>query len=779
LIDLNDVRPLGLTNAQARPPIGEVAQRLNERAAELARALLGEPNRSLSTRTQLRFGNKGSIAVEIDGTERGRWYDHENGVGGDGISLVSQTLDLANGAACEWAIDWLGLGDRADPIRTDGAGRTDRRESTAPADDKASKVVEIVAGCKDPRGTCVETYLAARGITARPLPPCIRYRPDAYSRYGALVALSTDAAGAVHAVQQIYLTSDGRKAPIKVQKRTNKARDDWSDLAAVRLPGTTPIVLTEGVETALSVWQATGYETWACLGISNIARAPVPEGVAVVVARDGDEAGSKADNQIRRAVTILRGQGLEVTVAEPPPGKDFNDVLMDEGEEAVRARLQAPVSADLYSTSWRSGLLYNDEGEPRPILANAIHALRHAPEWDGVLWHNEFATTTVARKPPPWAAGVRGWKDMSWSDRDDYLVAEWLQRQGIMAPASVAGQAVETIARDRVFHPVREYLDSLAWDGTARLDGWLMTYLGVVDTPYACAVGARWLLSAVARIYVPGAKADCVLILEGPQGIKKSSALMTLAEPWFTDRISDLGSKDAAMETKGVWIIEVAELDSMSRTEVGAIKAFISRSHDRFRPPYGKRLVDLPRQCVFAGSVNPEGGYLKDATGGRRFWPVLCTTIDVARLRADRDQLWAEARHRFRAGEPWWLESRELNAVATEEQDDRYQGDAWEDPIREYLESEVQWSENGYGERKPHYVPRPEPLNDTSVAEVLEHALRIERGRWSQVDQNRVVRCLVSMGFKRRKVRRNGQREWRYLRDPNTRDACGPTGPTS
>jgi predicted P-loop ATPase len=651
--------------------------------------------------------------------------------------------------------------------------------ASAPADDKTSKVADIVAGCEEPEGTSVETYLSARGITARPLPPCLRYRPDAYGRYGALVALSTDAAGAVHAVQQIYLTSDGRKAPIKVQKRTNKACDDWSDLAAVRLPGTSPIVLTEGVETALSVWQATGYETWACLGIGNIARAPVPDGAPVVVARDGDEAGSKADSQIRRAVTILRGQGRQVTVAEPPPGKDFNDVLLEEGEDAVRARLQAPVSADLYSTSWRSGLLLNDEGEPRPILANAIHALRHAPEWDGVLWHNEFGTATVARKPPPWAAGDPCWEDMAWSDRDDYLVAEWLQRQGIMAPASVAGQAVETIARDRVFHPVREYLDALAWDGTARLDRWLETYLGVADTPYTRAVGARWLMSAVARIYVPGAKADCVLILEGPQGIKKSSALMTLAEPWFTDRLSDLGSKDAAMETKGVWIIEVAELDSMSRTEVRAIKAFISRTHDRFRPPYGKRLVDLPRQCVFAGSVNPEGGYLKDATGGRRFWPVLCTSIDVERLRADRDQLWAEARERFRAGEPWWLDSRELNDAATREQDERYQSDAWEQPIRIYLECETQWHENGFGEHKACLVRRPEPLNDTSVAEVLEHALRIERGRWSQVDQNRVVRCLVSMGFKRHKLRRNGGREWRYLRSPAAPTATGPGGPTS
>ena len=149
---------------------------------------------------------------------------------------MSQTLDLANGAARDWSIEWLGLDRPASQIRGPDADRLDGPEVAAPADDKAAKVAGIVASCEDPEGTCVDTYLSARGITARPLPPCIRYPPNAYGRYAALVALSTDAAGAVHAVQQIYLNSDGRKAAVKVQKRTNKARDDWSDLAAVRLP---------------------------------------------------------------------------------------------------------------------------------------------------------------------------------------------------------------------------------------------------------------------------------------------------------------------------------------------------------------------------------------------------------------------------------------------------------------------------------------------------------------------------------------------------------------
>lgn len=747
------------------PSVAELAALLNDRVADLAKDLLGEPNRAHSSSRQLRFGNKGSVAVEIDGPDAGRWYDHEHGVGGDGLELIRHRRGLTNGAACDWARNWLGLDAcpgamppdlAAPPPRTPLAGSDGKKE------DLAAKVAAIVADCEDLAGTEAAAYLRNRGITAASLPPALRFRRNAHRRYGALVALATDAAGAVHGVQQVYVTEDGRKAPLKVQKRTNKAHNGWSDIAAVRLPGTAPIVLTEGVEDALSVWQATGHETWACLGVANIAHAPVPEGAGVIVARDGDPPGSKADRQLQRAVAILRGQGREVAVAEPPAGQDFNDVLRGDGEQPIRDLIAGALAAD---ANWREELLINNKGEPRPVLANAIHALRHAPAWQGVLWHNEFATATMARKPPPWIAERTDWQDTPWTDRDDLLVADWMQCQDIMVPASVAGQAVEAVARDRLFHPVREYLDALTWDGVLRLDTWLSAYLGAPDTPYIRAVGPRWLISAVARIYIPGAKADCALILEGPQGIRKSSALRVLGQPWFTDRLSDLGSKDAAMETRGVWIIEIAELDTMSRAEVGTIKAFMSRITDRFRPAYGKRVVDLPRQCVFAGSVNPEGGYLKDATGGRRFWPVACGAIDIAGLERDRDQLWAEARDRFRAGAPWWLESRDLEALAVEQQADRYQGDAWDEPIRTYLDYATEWRQNGYGEARPYRERRGEPLDDVSVAEIMEKALGMEKGRWTQADQNRVVRVLLSMGFEQYRPRQDGgQRARRYRR---------------
>ena len=322
------------------PAPAEVAARLGERIGELATTLVGEPNRALSTRAQLRFGTKGSVAVELDGPERGRWFDHEAGVGGDALTLVESRLGLANGAACRWALEWLG-----DAPDLGHATATSLRSSSGGDQGRSAKVDQIVTASLDPAGTMVERYLHGRGITARPLPSSIRYRAQAHGRYGAMVAMATTTTGEVAAVQQVYLTEAGAKAPIPVPKRTNKARDDWAEQAAVRLPGNPPLILCEGVETALSLWQATGQEVWACLGVANIGKAPVPPKVEVIVARDGDPPGSPADRQIRGAVTVLQRRGHAVRVAEPPEGTDFNDLLQTGGEAAIRATSAPPATA--------------------------------------------------------------------------------------------------------------------------------------------------------------------------------------------------------------------------------------------------------------------------------------------------------------------------------------------------------------------------------------------------------------------------------------------------
>jgi predicted P-loop ATPase len=361
-------------------------------------------------------------------------------------------------------------------------------------------------------------------------------------------------------------------------------------------------------------------------------------GKHVVIFPDRDKPGEQHASSVSRA---LAGRASSVRIAQVVIGKDVSDWIAagaksDDIQRAVDTAVEfAEKDVAIAATSpddWRGALLLNDRRAPRAVLANAITAFRLAPDWHEVLAFNEFSMTTVMLTSPPWGSAVVG---SEWTDHEDRLAADWLQHNDIYVSVEVAGLAIQTVARDRAFHPVRQNLDALQWDGTPRIDGWLSLYLGVEPSDYASAVGAKWLISAVARIYDPGAKADCALILEGEQGLMKSTALKTLAEPWFTEEIADLGSKEAAMQIRGVWVIEIAELDSMSRTDVSKVKGFISRTTDRFRPPYGKRLIESPRQCVFAGSVN-HSTYLRDETGGRRFWPVACTRILIEELPRSR-----------------------------------------------------------------------------------------------------------------------------------------------
>lgn len=399
-----------------------------------------------------------------------------------------------------------------------------------------------------------------------------------------------------------------------------------------------------------------------------------------------------------------------------------------------------PASAPEGGVAWRDGLLLNLNGTVKPVLANAITALRGAPEWAGVLAYNEFAHFTVLHKRAPWMKPDAEMPS-DWTPNHDTLTTEWLHHQGIFVSVDVTGQAVEAVAREQPFHPVRSYLKELTWDGTPRLQTWLSEYLGADQSPYAAAVGSRWLISAIARVFEPGCKADCCMILEGEQGIRKSTALRVLTHPWFTDEIADLGSKDAALQTRGVWVIEIAELDSMSRSDVGKIKAFMSRMTDRFRPPYGKRPIESPRQCVFAGSVN-HGTYLRDETGGRRFWPVECKApqINVDALAEVRNQLWAEAVQWYFDGKAWWLDSVELNREAAEEQSDRYEGDPWDELI-------MAWAE----ERE-----------SVAIADVLSICLEKKKDMWTQTDKNRVARCLRARGWVRYNSGPRRAREWRY-----------------
>lgn len=315
--------------------------------------------------------------------------------------------------------------------------------------------------------------------------------------------------------------------------------------------------------------------------------------------------------------------------------------------------------------------------------ANTLQALRAAPELAGLVRFNEFANRTEFATSPPWRTLEPG---TEWTDADDVDLQAWLQVRGLEVKArGTIADCVSRVALDSRCHPVRDYLAGLTWDGRGRLTHWLLDYLGAEGpAAYLEAIGPAFLLSAVARVQRPGCQADHALVLEGPQGSGKTSAVRVLGRPWIAEGIPDLANKDAALHLAGVWLVELSELAGVRRSEVEHVKAFLSRNVDRYRPPYGRRTVDVPRQCTFIATTN-EATYLRDPSGNRRFWPVRCTDIDLQALERDRDQLWAEALQQYRAGDAWHL-APEHASLAAIEQEARQQVTELEEDVRDYLE---------------------------------------------------------------------------------------------
>ncbi len=401
-----------------------------------------------------------------------------------------------------------------------------------------------------------------------------------------------------------------------------------------------------------------------------------------------------------------------------------------------------PVNTE--DAGWQSRLILNSRNLPQPLLANAMTAIASAPEWVGVLGFDVFTRQTVALRPPPWGGvGANSWIVRQWSDRDDVLATDWLQHRGVTVGIEATRLAVEAVATSHSFHPVVDYLGEIVWDGRRRLEGWLSRYLGAEPSPYLGAVSKCTLISAVVRIMEPGCKVDTVPIIEGAQGTRKSSAIRTLGGAWFTDEISDFGSKDAAMQAAGAWFIEIAELDAMSKADTSKVKAFISRTTDRYRPPFGRRLIESKRPSVFWGTTNSDT-YLKDETGARRFWPIRAGRIDIEALAQDRDQLFAEAVMLYEMGEPWWMSDADIELAARMEQKDRYVQDPWQDSIAQYAECH----------------------DNVSINEVLADVFKLSADAMDQKARNRVVACLKQIEFERYRKRVPGKpsAEWRYRR---------------
>ena len=381
--------------------------------------------------------------------------------------------------------------------------------------------------------------------------------------------------------------------------------------------------------------------------------------------------------------------------------------------------------------AWKNRLWVNSRG-PEALLANALTAFEGAPEWEGIAF-DTFANKIMLNTAPPYA--LEAGRTLPLEVRDDDIIAatRWLQDHGIKVAKGTTGDALFRTARLPSFHPVKDYLSGITWDGEARIDRLLVDHLGAADTELNRALGSKFLISAVARVMEPGCKVDTVLILEGEQGMEKSTALSVLAGAWFCDHIPDLASKDAMLQLRGRWIIEHGEFDQLGKSQVAQAKRFISTATDRFRVPYGRVTEEFPRQCVFAATINPNGqGYLKDETGARRFWPAACgigwdkgRMIDTDALSVVRDQLWAEARDRYAAGEKWHLVGHLVTAAA-EEAAKRYDSDPWTAAIKEHLEGK----------------------SFTTISDILSSRLGIMTRDHDRIKQNRVGRVLRVLGWR-------------------------------
>lgn len=339
------------------------------------------------------------------------------------------------------------------------------------------------------------------------------------------------------------------------------------------------------------------------------------------------------------------------------------------------------------NNQWIRQLDVTGVGTYKPTMKNAVLFLTHDKNLKGRFSFNQFTYKVELNGKLPWEKRrfnmYREMNDLEVSHVCLYMA----QTYQVEFPPPKMWDALFIAASDHTRHPVREWLDSLKWDGEKRLETWLIKYCGVEDTPYTRAVGKKTLTAAVARIYQPGIKFDTVLIMEGAQGIGKSTACAILGGKWFGDAPIEIHNiKDTIEYVHSHWIIEFGEMASVRRAEINTLKTFISRTEDDARPAYARARVRFPRQSIFIGTINPEdAGYLSDTDGNRRFWPVFCTKFDNDKLRRDREQIFAEAVQAYHLGEPLYMQGH-LQGEAAAQALLRVVKDPWENIISNFVE---------------------------------------------------------------------------------------------
>lgn len=424
------------------------------------------------------------------------------------------------------------------------------------------------------------------------------------------------------------------------------------------------------------------------------------------------------------------------TTTSSPPQVDLtpnidNVVPAETLDQKRKGKAREAASSAMYQAWSDLGLQMGVTGAPVANVDNALRIMENLPAIKEKIWFDSF----YQRFFTEWDGQRR-----EWSDVDTLNLTAFIQRQiGIRSMKDPdVYKAVIVYGHRFVRDEPRDFIDSLTWDGVERISHFLTDALGAGDSEYMRAASRNFWIGLAARIYQPGCKLDTMILLEGEQGIKKSTALSVIGGPWYAEANESVTSKDFFMILSGKLLIEIADLDAFSKAEVTRTKQVISNRSDRFRAPYDRLAEDHPRRTVFAGTTN-EANYLRDATGGRRFWPVKCGEIRLDIIEANRSQYFAEAREAYRAGEKWWIMP---DAETTEMQETRRQHDEWEMVVDEFVRGRVV----------------------TTLHEVASQALHIDLANLDLGIQRRIGLCLRRAGWEKTVSRKHGglsRKEWR------------------
>lgn len=698
--------------------------------------------------------------VDVEGQKRGKkagWY-------------IAHELRLDNGATMivgGYGI-WIGDQNHKYSLRTRGVDlnaeekvrlRHQQKQLAAEAereDEILAKEVQERAGkiwTALKSATPEAPYLLRKGVSAWGL---------GRGRDGGIVVPARNSAGLLTQLQ--FINAEGEK----------KFLSGPGVVGSFHLIGTIadelPLVFAEGYATAASIHEATGWPVVTCFNANNLVevgkrlRPIYPKHQFIFAADDDHEKKRNTGREVvTAAATRLKGQAVFPRFNDPSGRTDFNDVHAEQGLEAVREQLEAAVTpsqpyaeaSEAMDKKWADQLVYGRDGLA-PSLHNVMVVLTHHPAWQGVFGYNEFAKRVEICRETPYGAKP-GWI----TDNDEFKTAAWFGAPDSFKaniPATLVRQAISAVASERPFHPVRDYLERVHWDGVERIPTFFSEYCSVKQNDVVRGFALNFFIAAVARIFRPGCKADLMLVLEGDQGRRKSTMLEVLAGPGgYADVGQSPTDKDFYQSIQGVWLVEVSEMASFAKAETSHIKRAISVAVDRFRRSYGHHVEDFKRECIFFGTENTSE-WQRDATGARRYMPVWVGDIDIEAIADVRDQLWAEAKVRFDRGEPWWI----LPEGAQAEQDDRYLDDPWMERVLSWLN----------GKTKGASLEPAEKRLRATASQILSFAIEMDLKKQDRAAQTRVGAIMKRLGWSiERKRGKSGAARLRWYVRPTEDDS--------